>query len=270
MTVLTERILNLDGTPVTDYSDPNRKVKWFKNDIYGDPVYGGLRTIAHLDATSLAALEEFGHELEVLQGAYNTDVEASAGTHDLDRALDVFIPTADWWAAQWFLRLHGWAAWYRYPPLFGSHIHMITLGGTGPVGYLIPGQIADYYAHKTGLSGHAADTSQHPADIDSTIFDFQEWEREMEDAMGVQLDDDIYRDDRTVTVRGVLQRIDKFLQTNADRQRALLDALAAIRAAVDGPDLDRAKVRKMLDGLERRIVAELAEPEQPVETGAPS
>lgn len=268
MTVLTERILELDGTPVTDYSDPNRKVKWFKDDVYGDPVYGGLRTIAHLDWTSQLALAEFGHELEVLQGAFNTDVDASAGTHDLDRCLDVFIPGADWWAAQWFLRLHGWAAWYRYPPLFGRHIHMISLGGSGAVGYLVPGQIDDYYHHRTGLAGHAADGSQHPADIDSTIFDFQEWEREMEDAMGVQLDDDIYRDDRQVSLRGVLQRLDKFLQTNADRQRALLDQLSAIKAAVDGPDLDRSEVRKLLDGLERRIVAELDEPTETVAEGA--
>ena len=51
------------------------------------------------------------------------------------------------------------------------------------VGIYVPGQIADYYAHRSGLSGHAADNTWHPDDIDSTIFDFAEWERDLEDDM---------------------------------------------------------------------------------------
>ena len=47
----------------------------------------------------------------------------------------------------------------------------------------VPGQISDYYAHRSGLKGHAADTSWHPDDIDSTIFDFPAWQREQEDDM---------------------------------------------------------------------------------------
>jgi hypothetical protein len=80
--------------------------------------------------------------------------------------------------------------------------------------------------------------------------------------VGVELDDDIYRDDaKEVSLRGVLQRLDKFLATNADRQRALLAEFAEIHDAVDR-GLDRDQVKRLLDRLERRLLAELAVPEQ--------
>lgn len=178
---MSARILTLDGKPLKDFSNPDRKVRWFKDDVYGDPVIGSLRTIAHLDSTSLKAVRRFGVELEVLQGAYNTDVEQSAGTHDKDAAIDCFIPNVAWKVAQKFLRACGWAAWWRYPPSFGNHIHMISLGYTLPVGIYVPGQVADYKAKppRNGLAGHAVDPTWHPDDIDATEFDFREWEKEM-------------------------------------------------------------------------------------------
>lgn len=174
------RILELDGTPVKNFSNPDRKVKWFKKDIYGDWVYGSLRTIAHLDQTSKRAAKRFGNEIEVFQGAYNDDVAASAGTHDKDAVLDVFIPNISWKAMQRFLRAQGWAAWWRYPPSFGNHIHMISLGYTMPVGEFVPGQVDDYYAHRDGLAGHAHDGTWHPDNIKATVFDFEQWEKEMD------------------------------------------------------------------------------------------
>ena len=56
---------------------------------------------------------------------------------------------------------------------------MVSLGYPGQVGIYVPGQVADYYAHRSGLAGHVADTSWHPTDIDSTIFDYAAWEAEV-------------------------------------------------------------------------------------------
>jgi hypothetical protein len=89
--------------------------------------------------------------------------------------LDVEIVGMDWSNAQGFLRRCGWAAWWRKPPTFDDHIHMVSLGYPGQVGVFVPGQVADYYAHRTGLAGHAADPSWFPADIDSTVFDYDQW-----------------------------------------------------------------------------------------------
>lgn len=136
----------------------------------------GRRTAAHVDYTIWRlSLAHPGARLHIIQSAYNTGVAASAGTHDRDGCLDVYIEGLDWWDAQRFLRECGWAAWYRYPPKFGRHIHMISLGCTGPLGIYVPGQIADYYNHRTGLAGHAADTSWHPSSIDATVFDYYAW-----------------------------------------------------------------------------------------------
>jgi hypothetical protein len=230
---MTTSILNLDGTEVTNFSDPDRKVMWSKHDVYGDRVYGSLRTIAHLDQTSKQAEHHFGHEIEVLQGAYNTDVEASAGTHDKDACLDIFIPGVDWTEAQTFLRYRGWAAWYRYPPLFGSHIHMISLGYSTPVGVFVPGQVEDYYAHRTGLTGHLPDKTEHPDDIDSTIFDFAEWEQEMESNMPLNAEDKKWIKDTVDARVDTLQtRVNEINTSTRERdQRQQENILDAIESA---------------------------------------
>lgn len=179
-----ERILPAEPGGVVNWADPTCKVRWYRDDIYGDPVLGGLRTIAHLDWTDQQARREFGHGVEVIQGAFNTDVEASAGTHDFDGCIDFFVPQVDWWEQQSFFRRCGWACWYRYPPLFGRHCHGISLGCPGRLGVYVPGQIDDYYRHALGLKGQhdtGADGSWFPPDIDSTIFDFPAWVRDQED-----------------------------------------------------------------------------------------
>jgi hypothetical protein len=146
--------------------------------LNGVTFQAGRRTAAHLVATD-EWLRHNGMWLRVLQPCYNTGVSASSGTHDGDGVLDVeVVSAATWTHGQRLLRMLGWAAWYRpnTPGLWGDHIHAISLGCPGPVGALIPAQVDDYYAHRSGLVGHGADPSWHPGDIDSSIFDFPEWE----------------------------------------------------------------------------------------------
>ena len=126
----------------------------------GKQIRIGRRTAAHLDwSQERLSIELPGARIKILQGTYNTTVEASAGTHDFDKCLDVFIADPDgdlydWAKAQKFLRRHGWAAWHRTPDQgdFGHHIHMVSLGGVDcPVGIFVPGQVADYRNHAFGL-----------------------------------------------------------------------------------------------------------------------
>lgn len=139
------------------------------------------RTAAHLEWTiERLAADHPDARLVLIQTCYNTGVEASAGTHDLDAVFDVWLEGVDWRDAQRWLREHGWAAWFRYPPTFGYHIHMVSLGYPGQVGIYVPGQVSDYYAGRSGLAGHVADPTWHPADIDSTIFDYDAWTEEHE------------------------------------------------------------------------------------------
>jgi hypothetical protein len=160
------------------HGDADEVITWRGHStMYGGVVKGSRRSIAHLEATNQACRARFGCDLVVIQSAYNTGVEASAGTHDKDKVYDVYIPGVDWWKAQHFFREQGWAAWVRQPPSFGWHIHMVSLGGSTPVGIYVPGQVADYYAHRNGLAGHAEDDTWHPADISETIFDYDAWKR---------------------------------------------------------------------------------------------
>lgn len=145
--------------------------------IFGGRTFrASRRTAAHLAWTAEQLEQEYPDaRMVVKQGCYSTGVAASAGTHDFDAVLDVQIVGLGWDEAQKFLRECGWAAWVRSPPAFPWHIHMISLGYPGQVGIYVPGQVADYYAHRSGLAGHVADPTWHPADIDSTVFDYDAW-----------------------------------------------------------------------------------------------
>jgi hypothetical protein len=161
-----------------------------------------LRTAYHLDYTKkrLARLHP-GAQLVIIQGCYHTGVGVSEGTHDRDTCLDVRIVGLEWMEAQSFLRAAGWAAWWRrtWQGPWADHIHMISLGFAAydlPVGIFIDGglsqfgpprrtssQVVDYYAHAWGLEGlhdPGSDPSWFPADIDATVFDFEDWEQELE------------------------------------------------------------------------------------------
>lgn len=183
--------------------DPTRMAQWSQRTSSGKVIKGSLRTIAHLDATHRRALRRFNSGLVVFQGPYNNTVAASAGTHDLDSVVDLYIPGVGWWDQQAFFRAQGWAAWYRYPPAFGSHIHMLSIppqrgvirtddyrdngfkvgiyvdGGVSQHGrQTTSSQLADYYAGALGLSGQhtpGSDRSWRPWDIKATIFNLSRY-----------------------------------------------------------------------------------------------
>jgi hypothetical protein len=159
---------------------------WYsKPNIYGNKFRCSKRTGAHLDRTryrlqKLAQKRKKSYELRIIQGSYNSSVDASAGTHDFDAVLDVQIVGMDWYEAQRWLRRQGWAAWVREPPTFSWHIHMISLPPyklrwVSKVGYLVSGQVNDYYAKKSGLVGHYPDPTWHPSPIAKTIFNYNLW-----------------------------------------------------------------------------------------------
>lgn len=195
----------LNGRKVNWRKPPaaNRKMLWRDKTMYGRPVYGSFRTLCHLDRIDRLARKKYGRGVVVIQSAYNTTVAASAGTHDFDACLDAYIPGVSWWGQQKFFRANGWGAWYRYPPLFGNHIHMISLperegqsisddyrvhgfkvgkyvdGGHSVYGREVTSsQLYDYYKRAFGLSNQhtpGSDKSWHPAThkkggVEATIF----------------------------------------------------------------------------------------------------
>lgn len=120
--------------------------------------------------------------LRIIQPPWNVGVTASAGTHDKCACFDVYDVDLDWLGLQRRMRELGWAAWYREatPGLWGNHVHMVSLGCPAPKGIYVQGQINDYYDHRTGLAGHAADPTWHPKNIDATVFDYAAWTEEHE------------------------------------------------------------------------------------------
>lgn len=190
-------VLTLSGKPI-DWAKPPKpttRVLWSKRDIYGRQVTGSLRLIAHLDHTYELAVKKFGAGVVVIQRAYNKGVKASAGTHDYDMCLDVYIPGVPWSEQQKFFRANGWGAYWRKAPLFSNHIHMFSLPeregsnrsddyrqGGFKVGYLVDGgwalygkvvgssQLASYYAHRVALANDVYDSSWFPPNIEKTIF----------------------------------------------------------------------------------------------------
>lgn len=152
------------------------------------------RTAAHLEHT----IEELkvAHpkaRLVILQACYSDPVKypLSAGTHDYDAVFDFEIVGLDWWAAQRFLRSKGWACWFRHTGTWAAesrwHIHAISLGYPGKVGYYVDGgislyrekryssQVDDYYRHAFGLANQhrtGSDTSLFPVSIRDTVFDY--------------------------------------------------------------------------------------------------
>lgn len=191
-------VLTLAGRPINWAKPPKAStlVMWSQKDMYGRKVTGSLRTIAHLDYTNTLAKKKFGRGLIVIQPSYNRGVAASAGTHDYDACLDVYIPGVAWSEQQKFFRANGWGAYWRKPPKFGNHIHMFSLPvqegadraddykmGGFKVGKYVDGgwttsgrkytsaQIDAYYAHRDALASNAKDTSWFPASVKATIFD---------------------------------------------------------------------------------------------------
>lgn len=203
------------------------------------------RTAAHLDYTldRLDALDGYSREsFYIFQSSYNVGYGPSAGTHDKDAVFDNVIWGMDWWQQQRFLRECGWAAWYRYPPLFSAHIHMISLGTPHDrLGYIVPSQISDYYNHRNGLAGHAADNSWHPPNIEATVFRM---------GQATEQEDEMQQEDFERIRRIVHSELKDFRANSAARDaktqemlRVLSDHLAAVDDAVeDSTDEVKAKV----------------------------
>lgn len=167
--------INFENPP-----EPTKLVKWSKTTIFGGRVQGSYRTIAHIDRLNNLAASRFNSAVAVIQSCYNTSVAASAGTHDYDAVLDVYIPGVNWWTQQRFFRANGFACWYRHCPEFcgNEHIHGMTIPADGHdfrtrVGIYVPGQLSDYYNNRNGLASHSHDGTWHPSSIKATIFDLR-------------------------------------------------------------------------------------------------
>lgn len=178
-------VLTLAGKPINWLKPPKAttRVMWSRRDMYERKVTGSFRTIAALDRLDGLAVKKYGKHIVVIQPSYNTGVKASAGTHDYDACLDVYIPGVAWAEQEKFFRANGAGAYWRRPPLFGNHIHLFILPPIEgkdrrddfevhgfKVGYLVPGQLVDYFAHRNALANHAADHGWFPSNIAATIF----------------------------------------------------------------------------------------------------
>lgn len=217
------------------------------------------RTAAHLlwTAERLERRDPAAY-IVVIQPCFNTGVAASAGTHDWDAVLDFQIVGMEWKEAQIFFRQCGWAAWTREPPTFSWHIHAVSLGYPGRVGVYVPGQVEDYYAHRSGLVGHAADPSWHPADIDSTIFDYDAW---VVAQMALDADDKKWLDAKFDALRARMNEIAAAERARDKEQRA--GVLANFDLVIGELDLSNEVQAKLANRLRllRNDVAVLVPPE---------
>jgi hypothetical protein len=198
----------------------------------------GERTWAHLFYTQDYLDRHYpNYYIYVLQGAFNTGVKLSAGTHDKDGTIDCLIidrRTGEriWKQGQKILRICGWAAWWRHTGSWAKasawHHHMNSLGTleTGcQVGIFIPGQNRDYLAKppRNGLAGHDADPTWHPKDIEATVFDYQQWLTK--GRLMAKLDADDLIQVRKI-VREELDRSWNSIQANGRRRQGNLLAIA--------------------------------------------
>jgi hypothetical protein len=150
-------------------------ITYHKPNIWGQHFRCSRRTAAWLDFCQEKLPD--GHEQRIIQGCFNTGVLASAGTHDFDAVLDLYITGFSWKGMQLFYRRRGGFAWLREPPTFSYHIHAGILGYRIRVGVFVPGQRDDYLAHppRNGLAGHALDLTPHPDP--QFVFDYNKYIR---------------------------------------------------------------------------------------------
>ena len=152
----------------------------------GTPLFASRYTRYHWDRTVRAFEKQFpGAKVYILQGSYHIGFKPSAGTHDRDAVLDVWVTGVDWREAEFFFRQQGWKGWWRHTGSWSApsqwHIHMISPGTPNAVGDLIPSQLAAYDAGRLGLarSVDGPDTVRRPSKVDH--FDYQSWCRQLEE-----------------------------------------------------------------------------------------
>lgn len=201
---------------------------------------------ALLELQAAVARHKKGAFVVVIQGSYNTGVALSAGTHDFDATLDIKIVGFTWQEMQAFCRKMGWAAWWRHTGSWAApsafHIHMTLLGAQEAgcrVGVFIPGQVSDYYAHKSGLVGHVPDPTWHPANIKATVFDYAIY---LEDNMPLS-DKDIKRIADAVAPAVVSAVLNATVGPAEDPTKVR----TALYRASNVPDLIRAKTKSAVD-----------------------
>lgn len=189
-------VLTLSGKPV-DWSDPPKAtdlVLWsYSPADDGKPVKASFFVICWLDHVNTLAVQQFGTRIRVIQPAFNTGVPASAGTHDFDYCMDLWIPGVDGFVQQKFFRDNGGCFWFRQPwQGFSNHEHgfpMPTGGRVFPtkVGIYVDGgksqgesgnssQLDDYWNETYGLKNmheQGQDHSYFPSDNEKMkrIFD---------------------------------------------------------------------------------------------------
>lgn len=169
---------------ITFTGDPCRVVT---GTVGGRTITAGECTMAHLIAFDDWLRKRKGCYLVVLQGAYNTGVAASAGTHNYDTCIDFLVVRTKTGRRQWIrgqrmARYFDWDSWWRhtgtwYQPSSWHHhgiSHPAFVGGC-PTGIYVPGQHADYHADppRNGLAGHDTDRSWHPQKRYG--FDYEKW-----------------------------------------------------------------------------------------------
>lgn len=134
---------------------------------YAKTTYDG-RVVDQITRAALEAVAErldYADGLTLLQGSYNEGgVSASGGTHDGGGVVD--LAPYEWEKKVRALRAVGFAAWHRpyLAGVWGEHIHAVLIGNE-ELSPAAKSQVADYYAHRDGLAGHAADTSWHPSPV---------------------------------------------------------------------------------------------------------
>lgn len=186
-----------------DWKNPPKSNQICSLELNGRKYEAGFRSLCHMNRLDRLARKKFGKGITILQPPFNDTVTASAGTHDQDAVWDVCIEGVSWWEQQRFFRVNGFGCWYRYPPLFGNHIHGFTLppnrggpvaddfkqaglkvgkyvdGGLSLLGRAVTtSQITDYYAGAFGLAGQhqvGSDKSWRPKNIRDTIFDLESY-----------------------------------------------------------------------------------------------
>lgn len=203
----------------------------------GKSLYGSRWTRYHWDKTMRALAREFpAARVYILQGAYNKGFAPSAGTHDYDGVLDVWVTGISWRDAEQFFRRQGWAAWWRHTGSWAAtskfHIHMISIGCPNRMGSLIASQLAAFKAHRLGLarSVDGPDPAPHPARVD--YFDYTAWLRQLEeDRMN-----HVQKADRALepVIKGLDEAIRELRQVEVRRTRvrAKIAGLVAARATV--------------------------------------
>jgi hypothetical protein len=83
---------------------PNKMCVWTKRTSGGKVIRGTFRHLCHLNRLNNLALAKYGTGIVIIQSAWNTTVAASAGTHDKDAVVDLYIPGVGWWEQQRFFR----------------------------------------------------------------------------------------------------------------------------------------------------------------------